>query len=74
MQSNSDEERCELQLMVCIFVFMNKYGLEQVVGFLICTDGQVRAYKASRTPTNIMYEGADRFHVQHIKPVLNQLA
>jgi hypothetical protein len=69
MQSNDDEERCELQLMVYIFVFMNKYGLDQVVGFLIYNDGQVRAYKASRSPTNIVYEENDRFHIQHIGDV-----
>ncbi len=74
VQSNDDEERCELQLMVCIFVFMNKYGLNQVVGFLIYYDGQVRAYKASRSPTNIVYEENDRFHVQHIGDVLRQLS
>ena len=73
VQSNPDNERCELQLMACMFVFMNRYALQQVVGFLLYTDGQVRAYKASRNPTSIMYEENDRFHVQHIDDVFRQL-
>lgn len=73
VQSNPDEELCELQLMVYMYVYMNKYYLDQVVGFLVYTDGQVRAYKASRDPHSIMYEENDRFDVQHIDDVFRQL-
>jgi hypothetical protein len=73
VQSNPDDERCELQLMVCMFVFMNRYGLDQVVGFLVYADSQVRAYKASRTPISVMYEENDRFDVQHIDDIFRQL-
>lgn len=72
LQSNDDEESCELQLMAYIYVFMNRHGLEQLVGFLIYRDGQVRAYKASRDP-DIVYEENDRFHIQHILDILRQL-
>lgn len=73
VQSSTDERRCELQLMLCMYVYMNMYGLHQVVGFLVYTDGYVRAYKAARSPTSIMYEANQRFHVQHINDVFRRL-
>jgi hypothetical protein len=39
LQSNDDDEdRCELQLMLYLYLFMNRYGLNQVIGFLVYDD------------------------------------
>ena len=72
IQSNDDDEQCEVQMMAYIYIFMNKMGLKKVVGFLIYRNGLVKAYRASREP-NIVYEENDTFHISHIRNVLAQV-
>ena len=73
IESKDDEELCQLQMMAYLYIFMNKLGLEKVIGFLISKNGLVRAYRASRIPTNIVYEENDTFHISHLTEVFNRI-
>ena len=73
IESKDYEELCQLQMMPYLYIFMNKLGLEKVIGFLISKNGLVRAYRASRIPTNIVYEENDTFHISHLTEVFNRI-
>ena len=59
-------------MMTYLYIFMNRQGLDKVIGFLVQLDGNVRAYRACREP-DIIYEENETFKVQHIVGVLHEL-
>lgn len=70
---DKDIRLCEVQLQLYLMIYMNRYGLPAVVGFLVQDDGRCRTYKAIRQPQSIMYEQNDLVHVSHIAEVLRVL-
>ena len=80
IQSNSDVDACEHQMLAYMYLLMNAKGMQSLIGFLVYTDGGVRAYRATRLtrPTigeasGYLYEENDRFHVSNIGVVFSQL-
>lgn len=80
IQSNSDADACEHQMLAYMYLLMNAKGMQSLIGFLVYADGGVRAYRATRivTPTlggvsGYLYEENDRFHVSNISLVFAQL-
>eukprot|EP01036_Dinobryon_divergens_P027763 gene27763-36585_t len=70
---DEDIHLCEVQLQFYLMIYMNRYGLPTVVGFLVQDNGMCRTYKAIRQPQSIMYEQNDLVHVSHIAEVLRVL-
>jgi hypothetical protein len=74
IQSKTNEQQCELQMLVYLLILMNTKHLKKLVGFLVYNDGQCRAFKANRDiDNNCVYEINDRFHVSHIALMLNNI-
>jgi hypothetical protein len=73
IQSNDDEELCELQMLTCLFLLMNTRALEKLVGFLVYKSGQCRTYYAKREVNgNVVYEQNDLFHVSYIAEIFEK--
>jgi hypothetical protein len=74
IQSNDNEERCEMQMLVYLLILMNTRHLRELLGFLVYRNGLCRAFKASRNEDgNCVYEMNKTFHVVHIADVFHSL-
>jgi hypothetical protein len=74
IQSQDDEELCELQMQVYLLIFMNIIRPSRLIGLLALKDGRVKAYKAIWDhESKAVYEQNDYFHVSNIGDVLHSL-
>lgn len=79
IQSHPDTAACEHQMLAYLYLLMNAKGMHSLIGFLVYSDGDVRAYRATRTAPTLggvsgcVYEENDRFHVSNIAQVFSQL-
>ena len=73
IQSKSNEEDCEYELVTYLVLLMNRYGLSHVAGILVYIDGTCRAYRASRSGGDAIYEQNDKFHLYQITDILGTL-
>ena len=73
IQSKSNTNHCELQLLVYLLILMNTKGLQVLWGALIQTDGNCRMFKATRNNGNCIYEQDGLFHVSHFPMVFEHL-
>ncbi len=48
VQSQEDEEACEYQMLVYLFLAMNRFGLKKLLGLLVFKDKRCRLFKADR--------------------------
>jgi hypothetical protein len=74
IQSKENENLCELQMLVYLLILMNTKHLPFLVGFLVRTDGQCRAFKATRDEFGgCIFEMNDLFHVSYIATIFNNI-
>ena len=73
IQSKSNEEDCEYQLVTYLVLLMNRFGLRHVAGILVYSDGTCRAYRTSRSRVGAVYEQNDRFDLYQIADILHTL-
>lgn len=74
IQSKENEELCIMQMLVYLLILMNTKNLEKLVGFLVLTNGQCRAFKASRSEDgDCVYEQNDLFHVAYIVDIFENI-
>jgi hypothetical protein len=74
IQSKDDVDLCEQQMLVYLLILMNTKNLPALVGILVLTDGQCRAFKATRDKHGgCIFEMNDLFHVGYIATVVNQV-
>ena len=73
VQSKPDEVQCEYQILEYLYSMMNCQGLDNLIGILVFTNCQCKAYRATREDGDVVYEENDRFHVSHIAKIFVNL-